>query len=244
MTAWFDCCPEWLSAEVTRIDANEIQCLPCTDSFAYEGMTETKRSSASEGSVRRLLEASTHASDVIEMQCLPCTDSLTYEGMSPSGRLLETMQEIDVTFEEMIQTKRLSEILTKRLQEGSIAARTAEEPPFEGGYLIRVEKTKRKMLLGIEVGLLVCIALGDRISGGLKVNQINRGLVHQWNLSHPSVQVCENDIIVEVNCVSGDCEELFEKLTQESVLQLRLLRPSDFETQAEPILGWSSPLTS
>merc|ERR1712107_575234 len=82
---------------------------------------------------------------------------------------------------------------------------------------------------------------------GLKVDQINRGLIHEWNLSNPSMQVLENDIIVEVNSVRGDSNGLLEKIANESVLELRLLRPYGFEydfgTQVKLAPDWFPPLT-
>jgi len=57
----------------------------------------------------------------------------------------------------------------------------------------------------------------------------------------------ENDIIVEVNSVRGDSNELLEKITNESVLELRLTRPYDFDydfgTQVKPTPDWFPPLT-
>jgi len=69
---------------------------------------------------------------------------------------------------------------------------------------------------------------------------VKRGLVSRWNKSH-LMKVDMDDIIVEVNSVRGSGEMLLEKIDKEMVLELRLLRPDDFEAQAELTSGFSSP---
>jgi len=126
-----------------------------------------------------------------------------------------------------------------------IAVTTADSP-FGNGYFIRIEK-KGIVGMGIAISMLNNIGFGGWTSGGLKVDQINRGLIHEWNLSNPSMQVLENDIIVEVNSVRGDINGLLEKIANESVLELRLLRPYGFEydfgTQVKLTPGSFPPLT-
>jgi len=115
--------------------------------------------------------------------------------------------------------------------------------PVESERRIRIEKSKKVRILGLQVGMLKMCKFGGLSSGGLKIEKLDQGLVHQWNLSNPSTQVHEKDIIVEVNAVRGRSGELFRKMINDRVLELCLLRPGDCETQADGgIPGWCSPL--
>lgn len=112
---------------------------------------------------------------------------------------------------------------------------TVADLPVERGYIILIDRTKRgKRSMGIEIGKVQTLGLRDWEGGGLRVKQVKQGLVRQWNLSNPDVQVCENDVIVEVNSERGNCEHLLQKMTDEPVLRLRLVRPSDFLADDEP----------
>jgi len=122
-----------------------------------------------------------------------------------------------------------------------------DDSPSGSGHLIQIEK-KGSTPMGIGISMLKNVGFAGWTSGGLKVNKISQGLIREWNLSNPSAQVWENDIIVEVNSLSGRSEELLDKIGNESVLELRLLRPDNFEsynfgTQVKSISDWFPLLT-
>merc|ERR1712137_687104 len=98
----------------------------------------------------------------------------------------------------------------------------------QSGHFVRIDRTEKRQSMGLEVGIVKNVNLGDWTSGGLKVYLVSQGLVQRWNHDNPGLEVCVNDIIVEVNSVKGNGEELLKEIEREQVLHLRLLRPSDF----------------
>jgi len=98
----------------------------------------------------------------------------------------------------------------------------------QSGHFVRIDKMEKKKSMGLEVGIVKNVNLGDWTSGGLKIHLVSQGLVQKWNHHNPGLEVCVNDIIVEVNSLKGNGEELLKEIEKEQVLHLRLLRPSDF----------------
>jgi len=162
-----------------------------------------------------------------------------FEVPSAPGKTEDAGRETDDLLEEIA---RMSEASTRG--QSSIASSTVGESEFagtaDGEYLIQIERTKKRKSMGLELGVVKNVGRGDWTSGGLKVKNVHRGLVGQWNRSH-SMKVCTGDIIVEVNSVRGSGEALLEKIANEMVLELRLLRPGELDQ--EPNDGWSPPLT-
>merc|ERR1712007_239832 len=89
---------------------------------------------------------------------------------------------------------RMSEASTRRLSEASVSSSAVGASTFEfdgtadvsieSGYLIRLEKTRKRKSMGLELGIVKNVGLGDWTSGGLRVQNVNRGLVRRWNQSH------------------------------------------------------------
>lgn len=143
------------------------------------------------------------------------------------------------------ETKRPSEVLTAASTTGQLFEdffhANVSRTDAQSGYFVSIDRTETNGSMGIEVGMFPNVDLGDWTTGGLKVYQINRGLVHKWNCSNPGMKVCENDVIVEVNSVKGSCKELLQEMEEKPVLHLHLLRPCDFEREVELTTGWSPP---
>jgi len=100
------------------------------------------------------------------------------------------------------------------------------------GYLIRINQKNTSMPLGINTIVLQNVGLGDWTGGGLKISNIEPGLVDEWNFYNPTTQVCEDDVIVKVNSVRDNCEEMLKEM-DEPLLQMRLLRYQDFQARSE-----------
>jgi len=163
-----------------------------------------------------------------------------------SSTIEDTVREISVFLEELdgqseASTRSVAGSMTvESLQE---LCTTILDEQVKSEYFIRIEKSKNKRVLGLQLGMLKKVKLGDWSSGGLQIEKLDHGLVYQWNLSNPSTQVCENDIIVEVNSVKGSSAELLQNMTNGPVLELRLLQAGNCETEADlGIPGWSAPL--
>merc|ERR1719240_2085516 len=144
-----------------------------------------------------------------------------FEVPSAPGKVEDAGRETD----DLLNEPRMSEASTSRA-ESSIASSPFEGWEFaditSGEYFIHIEKTKKRKSPGLDLGIVKNVG--------------------QWNRTH-TMQVCTDDIIVEVNSVSGSGEALLQKMGNEVVLDLRLLRPDDFMAYEESIGGWSSPPT-
>merc|ERR1712107_273616 len=111
------------------------------------------------------------------------------------------------------------EMLTPLQSNDSHVIEVSPDAVDEGEYIIQIKKKKRGTLIGLELGTVEKVALGHWTKGGLKVKEVQPGPVREWNRSHPNMEVCMGDIIVEVNSVTGRADALLEKLGDEKVLK-------------------------
>merc|ERR1712137_492703 len=101
------------------------------------------------------------------------------------------------------------------------------------GFLIKIDKRNNVGQIGAELGIVREIGLGSWTGGALRIKRVKRrGLIWQWNMANPSMQVEALDLIVRVNGRGGISDELLEEMSKEPVLHLHILRPSEF-SQAE-----------
>eukprot|EP00933_Yihiella_yeosuensis_P045061 TRINITY_DN40363_c0_g1_i1.p1 TRINITY_DN40363_c0_g1~~TRINITY_DN40363_c0_g1_i1.p1 ORF type:complete len:146 (+),score=50.99 TRINITY_DN40363_c0_g1_i1:103-540(+) len=96
------------------------------------------------------------------------------------------------------------------------AAPPAAAPVDDKHYYITVDKSKGEKL-GIDVDH------SDGIS--LLVEQINEGLIADYNKNNPKQQVTVNDRIMEVNAMKDDVLQLVDECKKDKVLQLKIRRP-------------------
>ncbi|CAJ1439673.1 unnamed protein product [Effrenium voratum] len=83
-------------------------------------------------------------------------------------------------------------------------------------FNIQVTKTLDKSRLGIDVDLT------DGV--GLVIDQVNEGLVRDWNQVHPELAVIKGDRIVSANGVRGNGGEISEICKKNDVLDLVIQR--------------------
>lgn len=60
----------------------------------------------------------------------------------------------------------------------------------------------------------------------LRVKLVKEGIIQDWNNQQTDLKVCEDDLLIEVNGVSGDCQALMEAIEKESSLRLLFSRPT------------------
>lgn len=91
--------------------------------------------------------------------------------------------------------------------------RTLREPKEFG---IKLTKTYGKSKLGIDV---------DLTDGfGLLIDQVNEGLIRDWNQVHPELAVLRGDRIIAVNGVNGHSNEISEVCKSQAVLEIIVQR--------------------
>eukprot|EP00811_Abedinium_folium_P002759 NODE_12534_length_1219_cov_4.102564.p1 GENE.NODE_12534_length_1219_cov_4.102564~~NODE_12534_length_1219_cov_4.102564.p1 ORF type:complete len:242 (-),score=71.89 NODE_12534_length_1219_cov_4.102564:441-1166(-) len=68
---------------------------------------------------------------------------------------------------------------------------------------------------------------------GLLVHSVKDGLVHEWNKSHPDLEVMKGDCIVMVNGISRDPMRFVELVKSEPMLNLKVKRATTFLVKIE-----------
>lgn len=102
--------------------------------------------------------------------------------------------------------------------------RHATSPSLEGPQAFFVQIAKRDGeddKLGCDV-----VSLRYRNLGALRVEDMDErpGLIGEWNTRNPSMQVRPGHYVVEVNGESRDTDRMYDLLTEERVLELRIQR--------------------
>lgn len=75
---------------------------------------------------------------------------------------------------------------------------------------------------GTGLGLGVGVDHQDDVS--LKIINVDRGLIHDWNREHPHMRVKPGDRIVSVNGVSGSAKEIVEECKKPTLLEMKICR--------------------
>lgn len=166
----------------------------------------------------------------------------------PPHLMEESEMEIDAAQEKSLQTSFISDGPNAIKDEGTfmILPQPADKidegvgppPPPNGeltavqlseGFLVKIDKRDNDRQIGAELGIVHEIGLGSWTGGALKIKRVKRkGLIWQWNMANPNMQVNALDLIVRVNGRGGISDELLNEMSKEPVLQLHILRPSEF----------------
>ncbi|CAE6916336.1 Tmtc4 [Symbiodinium natans] len=99
----------------------------------------------------------------------------------------------------------------------SISALTRKGPETKDGkeFTVRLKKTLEQTRLGIDVDLT------DGL--GVVVEQVNPGLIRDWNQAHPELTLQRGDRIMKVNGISN-ATEITEICKKEDELELTVSR--------------------